>query len=47
LREDIAVVNPVFCLDGVDVEACDYVDVGSLLDQGHVVPVIVKQMLFR
>jgi ethanolamine utilization protein EutA (predicted chaperonin) len=38
--------RPVVCLDGIEVEDCDYVDVGAMILPGRVVPVIVKSLLF-
>jgi ethanolamine utilization protein EutA len=44
--EEVDLGRPVVCLDGIEVEDCDYVDIGSMIMPGRVVPVIVKSLLF-
>lgn len=46
LLDEVECVRPVFCLDGIAVEGCDYVDIGKVLHPGEVVPVAVKSLLF-
>ncbi len=46
LLEEVGCSRPVFCLDGITVEGCDFVDIGNVLQPGRVIPVAVKSLLF-
>jgi ethanolamine utilization protein EutA len=37
----------VLAIDGVQLNQFDYVDVGSVIEQSNVVPIIIKSLLFK
>ncbi len=47
LREDLDVAGPLVCIDQVALREFDYVDIGSVLPDQHVVPVVVKSLVFH
>jgi ethanolamine utilization protein EutA len=46
LTKELAVAQPVICLDGVRLEEFDYVDIGELIRPADVVPLVIKSLLF-
>ena len=46
LRDEVAVPVPVVCLDGLALQELDYVDIGELIRPAHVVPLVIKSLLF-
>ncbi|MCM2393772.1 ethanolamine ammonia-lyase reactivating factor EutA [Streptomyces albipurpureus] len=46
LTEEMAVTAPLICLDGVELEEFDYVDIGEMVHPSRVVPVVIKSLLF-
>jgi ethanolamine utilization protein EutA len=46
LRDDVGVPVPVVCLDGLALQELDYVDIGELIRPSHVVPLVIKSLLF-
>ncbi|MGW4033184.1 ethanolamine ammonia-lyase reactivating factor EutA [Streptomyces sp. NPDC004838] len=46
LIEELAVTAPLVCLDGVELEEFDYVDIGEMVHPSSVVPVVIKSLLF-
>lgn len=46
LTAELGVEEPVVCLDGVRLEEFDYVDIGELIRPAHVVPLVIKSLLF-
>ena len=46
LTEDLGVVAPLVCIDGLELVELDYVDLGELLQPANVVPVVVKSLAF-
>ena len=46
MAEEGGLDRPLYCLDGIAVEGCDFVDVGQVLQPGGVIPVTVKSLLF-
>ncbi len=46
LREDMGVKSEVVCIDNVDLQEFDYIDIGEVLEPAHVVPVVVKSLVF-
>ena len=47
LREECGVRGPVICIDQVALREFDYVDIGSLMPEQYVVPVVVKSLVFH
>ncbi len=46
LRDEVGLSVPVVCLDGVALQELDYVDLGELIRPAHVVPLVIKSLLF-
>jgi ethanolamine utilization protein EutA len=46
IRHEIAPAADVIAIDGVQLKAFDYVDIGSTIEVTNVVPVIIKSLLF-
>ena len=47
LREECGVQGPLICIDQVALREFDYVDIGSLMPEQYVVPVVVKSLVFH
>ncbi len=47
LHGEIGIPLPILCFDSVDVDQCDFVDVGSAVGAAQLIPVIMKSMLFE
>ena len=47
LREEFGVSGPLACIDQVALREFDYVDIGTLMPDHHVVPVVVKSLIFH
>jgi ethanolamine utilization protein EutA len=47
LREEFGVRAPIVCIDEVELREFDYVDLGALLPDQNVVPLVVKSLVFR
>jgi ethanolamine utilization protein EutA len=47
LREECGVAGPLACIDQVALREFDYVDIGNLMPDQHVVPVVVKSLVFH
>ena len=47
LRDECGVAGPLACIDQVALREFDYVDIGSLLPDQYVVPVVVKSLVFH
>ena len=47
LQEEFGVAGPLVCIDQVLLREFDYVDIGSVLPDQHVVPVVVKSLVFH
>lgn len=46
LTVELGVAEPVVCLDGVQLEEFDYVDIGELIRPAEVVPLVITSLLF-
>ena len=46
LRDEVRLPVPVVCLDGLVLQELDYVDIGELIRPAHVVPLVIKSLLF-
>ena len=46
LRDEVRLPVPVVCLDGLALQELDYVDIGELISPAHVVPLVIKSLLF-
>jgi ethanolamine utilization protein EutA len=46
LRDEVGLPVPVVCLDGLALQELDYVDIGELIRPSHVVPLVIKSLLF-
>jgi ethanolamine utilization protein EutA len=47
LRDEFGVRAPIVCIDEVELREFDYVDLGAPLPDQHVVPLVVKSLVFR
>ena len=46
LRRELNVSGDIISVDGVQLRTFDYVDIGKLIEPTHVVPLIIKSLLF-
>ena len=46
LREEIKAANPVVSIDGLELKAFDYIDIGAMLEGSGTVPVVIKSLVF-
>jgi ethanolamine utilization protein EutA (predicted chaperonin) len=46
LREDLRLANPIVSVDGLELKAFDYIDVGTMLPNSGAVPVVIKSLIF-
>jgi ethanolamine utilization protein EutA len=47
IRHEVAPKADVIAIDGVQLKQFDYVDIGSVIEQTNVVPIIIKSLLFK
>jgi len=47
LHDELGVSGPLVCIDQVALREFDYVDIGALMTDQHVVPVVVKSLVFH
>lgn len=47
IRDKTAIKSNLFCLDELDLEACDWIDIGAPLSTGDAFPVTVKSLVFN
>jgi ethanolamine utilization protein EutA len=46
LKSEMAIANPVISIDGIELRAFDFVDIGSLIPSTGAVPVVIKSLVF-
>ncbi len=46
MRLEMAVTNDVISIDGIDLQDFDYIDVGTIIEPSHVVPTVIKSLVF-
>ena len=46
LRRELDVESDIVSIDGIQLKQFDYVDIGELIEPTHVVPLIIKSLLF-
>ncbi len=46
LREDLRLANPIVSVDGLELKAFDYIDIGTMLPNSGAVPVVIKSLIF-
>jgi len=47
ITQEVAPVADVIAIDGVQLKEFDYVDIGSVIEQTNVLPIIIKSLLFK
>jgi len=47
LRNETSIKNNIFCLDELDLEAGDWIDIGAPLKDGEAFPVTIKSLVFN
>jgi ethanolamine utilization protein EutA len=45
-REEIKLANPVISIDGLELKAFDFIDIGEMLESSGAVPVVIKSLIF-
>jgi ethanolamine utilization protein EutA len=45
-REEMRLSNPVVSIDGLELKAFDYIDIGAMLENSGAVPVVIKSLIF-
>ena len=46
LRQELGVAGDIISIDGIALKQFDYVDIGEVIEPTHVVPLIIKSLLF-
>jgi ethanolamine utilization protein EutA len=46
LHEEMRLANPVVSIDGLELKAFDYIDIGAMLESSGAVPVVIKSLIF-
>ncbi len=46
LEQELKLARPILSIDGVQLQELDYVDIGTVVEPAHVVPVVIKSLLF-
>src|SRR6478609_822046 len=46
LHEEMKLKNPVVSIDGLELKAFDYIDIGTMLEASGAVPVVIKSLIF-
>jgi ethanolamine utilization protein EutA len=45
-REEMKLKNPIVSIDGLELKAFDYIDIGEMLESSGAVPVVIKSLIF-
>jgi ethanolamine utilization protein EutA len=45
-REEMKLANPIVSIDGLELKAFDYIDIGEMLESSGAVPVVIKSLIF-
>jgi ethanolamine utilization protein EutA len=45
-REELRLTNPIVSIDGLELKAFDFIDIGALLESSGAVPVVIKSLVF-
>ena len=45
-REEMKLLNPIVSIDGLELKAFDYIDIGEMLESSGAVPVVIKSLIF-
>jgi ethanolamine utilization protein EutA len=45
-REELKLANPVVSIDGLELKAFDFIDIGAMLESSGAVPVVIKSLVF-
>ena len=45
-REELRLANPIVSIDGLELKAFDYIDIGAMLESSGAVPVVIKSLVF-
>jgi ethanolamine utilization protein EutA (predicted chaperonin) len=45
-REEMRLANPVISIDGLELKAFDFIDIGEMLESSGAVPVVIKSLIF-
>ena len=46
LHEEMKLKNPIVSIDGLELKAFDYIDIGAMLESSGAVPVVIKSLIF-
>jgi ethanolamine utilization protein EutA len=46
LREETKLANAIVSIDGLELKAFDYIDIGAMLESSGAVPVVIKSLMF-
>src|SRR5262249_43453846 len=45
-REELGLKNAIVSVDGLELQAFDYIDIGTMLETSGAVPVVIKSLIF-
>ncbi|WP_157354236.1 ethanolamine ammonia-lyase reactivating factor EutA [Aromatoleum toluclasticum] len=46
LEHELALARPIVSIDGIQLRELDFVDIGEVIEPSHVVPIMIKSLLF-
>ncbi len=47
LERELGFARPLVAIDGIALRELDYIDIGRIIEPAHVVPVVIKSLLFE